>query len=97
VIDPVNELRASLDVLSRAEIEQAWSAADAVNKALGGNVAQRAEVAARLLAVILHELGGTTKRQDHLSDILPAVDALSTYVIGRMVTIVSDLGKADAA
>ena len=76
---------------------ESWSAAATASKALGtGNIAARTEMAAFLLATVLNEIGATTKRPD-LADVLPAVDALSTYLVGRMVTIVSDLGNADAA
>ena len=93
MLDPINELRTSLDVLSRSEIEQAWSAAEAVNKALDGNLAQRAEAAAYLLAHILADIGNTTTRPDDLADVAGAVEGLSMYVTGRMITIVSDIGK----
>ena len=97
MIDPIAELRTSLDVLSRAEIEQAWSAASIASEALGtGNLAARAEAAAFLLASILNDIGVRSERDD-LADVAPAVAALSTYLAGRMITIVSDLGDADAA
>ena len=97
MLDPIDELRTSLDVLSRSEIEKAWAAAAGASKALGtGNIAARTEMAAFLLATVLNEIGATTKRPD-LADVLPAVEALSTYLVGRMVTIVSDIGNADAA
>ena len=96
-VDPIAELSRSLDVLSRAEIEQAWSAAETVNKALGGNMAMRAEAAACLLAHVLAEIGATTTRPDDLTDVAAAVEAVSTYVATRMIVIVSDAGNADAA
>jgi hypothetical protein len=95
-VDPVAELRAALDLLSRAEVERAWAVADAATKSLGsGNLALKAEVAAALLALILAEMGSTSKRSD-LADVLPAVDGLATYVFTRLPIIVTELGKADA-
>ena len=67
-----------------------------MNKALGGNIAQRAELAAYVLATVLNDIGVRSERDD-LADVAPAVEALSTYLAGRMITIVSDLGNADAA
>lgn len=97
MIDPVAELKASLDVLSRSEIEAAWSAAEALSKALGGNIAQRCEVAAYILGHVLAEIGASSKRPHDLADVAGAVEAVSTYVAGRMAVITIDLGKADAA
>jgi hypothetical protein len=92
-IDPVEELRTALSVLSRREIEAAWNAAAAASKAIGErNLAQRAEMAAFLLASVLHDIGGTTQRPHDLSDVLPAVESLATYVAGRMGVIAADMG-----
>jgi hypothetical protein len=87
--DPAAVLADALDVLSRSEIERAWTAAEAVHKALGGNIALRAEVAAYLLAQILAEIGNTSNRTD-LADVAAALEALSVYLNGRMVTIVTE-------
>jgi hypothetical protein len=97
MLDPIDELRASLQVLSRSEIERAWSTAEAVNRVLGSNIAQRAELTAYVLASILNDIGSGSERQHDLADALPAVDALAHYVIGRMAVIVTEIGKADAA
>ena len=67
-----------------------------LSKALDGNIAMRAEAAAYLLAHILAEIGTTTTRPDDLADVAGAVEGLSTYVVGRMIAIVSDLSKTDA-
>lgn len=91
-IDTIAELRRALDVLSRAETERAWQVADAAVASLGTNVALRAEAAAYLLATILGELSTTTKRAD-LSDVLPGVEALAMYVVGRMATITIERSK----
>jgi hypothetical protein len=86
-LDPATALNTALNVLSRAEIERAWSAVETVNQALGGNIALKAEAAACLLAQILAEIGTRSQRAD-LSDVTEAVQGLSTYVSGRMVQIV---------
>jgi hypothetical protein len=93
--DAVAELRSALDVLSPAEIERARHAAQTASNWLAGSRAMRAEMAATTLALILAEMG-TTARQPDLSDVLPAVEALAMYVIGRAPIIVRELGDADA-
>jgi hypothetical protein len=94
-LDPVAALRDALRVLSRAELEQAWAAAEVANKALGNaNAALRAEAAAYLLASVLAELGNNTQLPDDLADILPAVESLALYVTGRMAVIVAETGTA---
>lgn len=93
-IDPAAALGDALNVLSRTDVERAWSASEAVNKALGGNIAQRAEAAAYLLAHILADIGSATKRHDDLADVAAAVEGLSVYVSGRMIAIVTEIGKA---
>jgi hypothetical protein len=91
-IDPVQALREALQVLSPSEIEKAWAAGEAANKALG-NPVLRAELVGYLLARILDDLGKTTKRDDDLGDVLPSVEALAMYCIARSAVIVSELGR----
>ena len=92
--DPAEALRDALQVLSRAEVEKAWAAAEAVTQALGnGSIALRAEAASYLLAMIVAEIGNTSKRDD-LTDVLPAVESLSLYVTGRMAVIVAEAGTS---
>jgi hypothetical protein len=89
--DPASELHAALDVLSRAELERAWKVAEKATRSLrNGNLALRAECAAYLLAQILAEISNTTKRPEDLSDVAAAVEGLSLYVSGRMITIVTE-------
>jgi hypothetical protein len=96
-VDPTGALRGALQVLSRTEVEAAWRAGDAATKALGPNLALRAELAAYVMARILDDIGSTTTRPDDLSDVTGAVEALAMYVCGRMTTIVSEAGNADPA
>jgi hypothetical protein len=90
--DPAAALEDALTVLSRAEIEAAWSVAETANKALGStSIALRAEVASYLLASILDDIGRTSTRAD-LSDVIGAVEPLALYVVGRMPVIVREFG-----
>jgi hypothetical protein len=92
-IDPAAALRDALDVLSRAEVERARAVAEAATQALGNSsIALRAEAASYLLAMILAEIGNATKRDD-LSDVLPTVEGLAMYVVGRMTTILTEVGN----
>jgi hypothetical protein len=94
-IDPIAELRAALDILSPAEIDKARHAAQTACNWLAGSRAMQAEMAATMLALILAEMGSTAKRSD-LADMLPAIEGLAMYVIGRMPVIVRELGNTDA-
>jgi hypothetical protein len=93
-LDPAASLRSGLSALSRSDIERAWSVADVARKSLGGNIVQRAEVAAYLLAQILAEIGNVTDRPDDLADAAAAVDSLSCYLNGRMAQIVIEMANA---
>lgn len=93
--EPAEALRDALDVLSRAEVEKAWAAAEVTIKSLGStSIALRAEIAAYLLAMILAEIGNATTRPDDLSDVAAAVESLSLYVTGRMAVIVVDVSSS---
>jgi hypothetical protein len=94
-LEPAAVLRDALQVLSRSDVERAWTAASAAHASLGSsNPALRAEMAAFLMASILSELGSATTRHDDLSDVLPAVESLALYVAGRMAVIVADSGNS---
>ena len=91
------QLRAAYDMLSRSEVERAWTAADAATKELGtGSLALRAEVAARLLATIITDVSAQIETADDLAAALPTVQGLATYTIGRVATIAT-AGKDGAA
>ena len=45
-----------------------------------------------MLAGILKDIGASTKRPGDLADVLPAVEALAMYVVGRMTAIVTECG-----
>jgi hypothetical protein len=93
--DTLAALNAALDVLSPTEIDKARHAAQTACNWLSGSRAMQAEMAATTLALILNDMGNTSRRPD-LTDVLPAVEALAMYVIGRMPIIVRELGDADA-
>jgi hypothetical protein len=94
-IDPIAELRAALDVLSPAEIDRARHAARTACNWLAGSRAMQAEMAATVLALILNDMGTMAERAD-LADVLPAIEGLAMYVVGRMPVIVRELGNAEA-
>jgi hypothetical protein len=69
------QLRGAFDILSRADVEQAEKAANAITKALGtSKPVLLAEVAARLLARIVSDVSAGIKNADDLAAALPAIE-----------------------